>query len=79
VCFDLPCFLIGLFTQCSPTLPARRVQRIRDAIAEHSTARCSVGNESPGLEALHSLIATQHQAEEVRAAYAVLCSGGYRL
>ncbi len=57
-------------------LPARRVQRIRDAIAEHSTARCSVGNESPGLEALHSLIATQHQAEEVlvNRAYAVRCS-----
>ena len=61
----------------SSALSARRVQRIRDAIAEHSTARCSVGNESPGLEALHSLIATQHQAEEVLVAraYAVISSG----
>ena len=42
-----------------------KVQRLRDALAEHSPARCSLGNESPGLESLNTLLASRETSAQV--------------
>ena len=42
-----------------------KVQRLRDALAEHSAPRCSLGNESPGLEDLETLLASSAAAAGV--------------
>jgi len=42
-----------------------KVQRLRDAFALHMPARCSLGNEAPGLEGLNSLLASRNMSQPV--------------